>query len=80
MLIRLVFVPAMMKAREVETLFFDYHRQHQVNIVIARIFNIYGPRMSFDDGRVVSNFIIQALRSTDITIYGDGMQTRSFFL
>ena len=64
--------------RSAETLFFDYHRQHQVNIVIARIFNTYGPRMSFDDGRVVSNFIIQALRSTDITIYGDGMQTRSF--
>ena len=64
--------------RSAETLFFDYHRQHQVNIVIARIFNTYGPRMSFDDGRVVSNFIIQALRSADITIYGDGMQTRSF--
>ena len=64
--------------RSAETLFFDYHRQYQVNIVIARIFNTYGPRMSFDDGRVVSNFIIQALRSADITIYGDGMQTRSF--
>jgi UDP-glucuronate decarboxylase len=61
-----------------ETLFFDYHRQHQVEIKVARIFNTYGPRMHPEDGRVVSNFIVQALRGEDITIYGDGSQTRSF--
>ena len=61
-----------------ETLFFDYHRQHKLNIKVARIFNTYGPRMHPDDGRVVSNFIVQALTSEDITIYGDGSQTRSF--
>jgi len=64
--------------RAAETLFFDYHRQFNVNIKIARIFNTYGPNMSLNDGRVVSNFIVQALRSEDITIYGDGSQTRSF--
>ncbi|MEL6857334.1 MAG: UDP-glucuronic acid decarboxylase family protein [Pseudomonadota bacterium] len=61
-----------------ETLFFDYHRQHQVKIKVARIFNTYGPRMNPADGRVVSNFIMQALRGEDITLYGDGEQTRSF--
>jgi UDP-glucuronate decarboxylase len=61
-----------------ETLFFDYRRQHNVNIKVARIFNTYGPRMHINDGRVVSNFIVQALRGEDITIYGDGSQTRSF--
>ena len=61
-----------------ETLFFDYHRQHQVPIKVARIFNTYGPRMHPNDGRVVSNFIVQALRNEPITIYGDGLQTRSF--
>lgn len=61
-----------------ETLFFDYHRQHKLRIRVARIFNTYGPRMRPDDGRVVSNFIVQALRGEDITIYGDGSQTRSF--
>jgi UDP-glucuronate decarboxylase len=61
-----------------ETLFFDYHRQHQLIIKIARIFNTYGPRMHPNDGRVVSNFIVQALTSEPITIYGDGSQTRSF--
>ena len=61
-----------------ETLFFDYHRQHKVRIKVARIFNTYGPRMHPDDGRVVSNFIIQALRDDDITVYGDGSQTRAF--
>ena len=61
-----------------ETLFFDYHRQHQVDIRVARIFNTYGPRMHPNDGRVVSNFIVQALRGEDLTIYGDGSQTRSF--
>ena len=61
-----------------ETLFFDYHRQNGVNIRVIRIFNTYGPRMHPYDGRVVSNFIIQALRGEDLTIYGDGMQTRSF--
>jgi UDP-glucuronate decarboxylase len=61
-----------------ETLFFDYHRQHRLEIKVARIFNTYGPRMLPDDGRVVSNFIVQALRGQDITIYGDGTQTRSF--
>jgi UDP-glucuronate decarboxylase len=64
--------------RAAETLFFDYHRQHGVEIRVARIFNTYGPRMALDDGRVVSNFIIQALRGEDITIFGDGSQTRSF--
>jgi UDP-glucuronate decarboxylase len=61
-----------------ETLFFDYHRQHGLQIKVARIFNTYGPRMHPNDGRVVSNFIMQALRGEDITIYGDGSQTRSF--
>ena len=61
-----------------ETLFFDYHRQHRVQIKVGRIFNTYGPRMHPDDGRVVSNFIVQALRNEPITIYGDGKQTRSF--
>lgn len=61
-----------------ETLFFDYHRQHGLPIKVARIFNTYGPRMMPDDGRVVSNFIVQALRGTAITVYGDGTQTRSF--
>ncbi len=61
-----------------ETLFFDYWRQHQLPIKVARIFNTYGPRMLPDDGRVVSNFIVQALQGDDITIYGDGEQTRSF--
>ena len=61
-----------------ETLFFDYYRQHNVRIRVARIFNTYGPRMRPDDGRVVSNFIVQALRGDPITIYGDGSQTRSF--
>ena len=61
-----------------ETLFFDYHRQHQVQIKVARIFNTYGPRMHPNDGRVVSNFIVQSLRGEDITLYGDGMQTRAF--
>jgi len=64
--------------RAAETLFFDYHRQHDVRIKVARIFNTYGPRMHPDDGRVVSNFIIQALRDDPITIYGNGEQTRSF--
>ena len=64
--------------RAAETLFFDYHRQYGVNIKVARIFNTYGPNMSPNDGRVVSNFIMQALQSKDITIYGDGNQTRSF--
>ena len=64
--------------RAAETLFFDYHRQHQIQIRVARIFNTYGPRMAVDDGRVISNFIVQALRGDDITIYGDGSQTRSF--
>jgi UDP-glucuronate decarboxylase len=61
-----------------ETLFYDYWRQHRVRIKVVRIFNTYGPRMHPDDGRVVSNFIIQALRGQEITIYGDGTQTRSF--
>ena len=61
-----------------ETLFFDYWRQHQLQIKVARIFNTYGPRMHPNDGRVVSNFIVQALRGDDITLYGDGSQTRSF--
>src|SRR3990167_4546040 len=61
-----------------ETLFFDYWRQHRLRIKVARIFNTYGPRMHPNDGRVVSNFIVQALKGEDITIYGDGQQTRSF--
>lgn len=61
-----------------ETLFFDYYRQHQLDIKVARIFNTYGPRMHPNDGRVVSNFIVQALKGEDITLYGDGSQTRSF--
>ena len=61
-----------------ETLFFDYHRQHRLRIKVARIFNTYGPRMHPNDGRVVSNFIVQALKNKPITIYGDGNQTRSF--
>jgi UDP-glucuronate decarboxylase len=61
-----------------ETLFFDYHRQHKLEIKVARIFNTYGPRMHPNDGRVVSNFIVQALKGEPITIYGDGSQTRSF--
>ena len=64
--------------RMAETLFFDYHRQHNVDIKVIRIFNTYGPRMNPDDGRVVSNFIVQALKGENITIYGDGSQTRSF--
>ena len=64
--------------RAAETLFFDYHRQHGVRIKVARIFNTYGPRMHPNDGRVVSNFIMQALRGEPITVYGDGTQTRSF--
>ena len=64
--------------RVAETLFFDYHRQNDVDIKVIRIFNTYGPNMSANDGRVVSNFIVQALKSEDITIYGDGSQTRSF--
>lgn len=64
--------------RVAETLFFDYHRQHGLRIRVARIFNTYGPRMAADDGRVVSNFIVQALREEPLTIYGDGSQTRSF--
>jgi len=59
-------------------LFFDYHRQHGLPIKIARIFNTYGPRMMLDNGRVVSNFIVQALRGDPITVYGDCIQTRSF--
>jgi UDP-glucuronate decarboxylase len=61
-----------------ETLFFDYRRQHRLPIKVARIFNTYGPNMHPGDGRVVSNFVIQALRNEDITVYGDGSQTRSF--
>jgi len=61
-----------------ETLFFDYHRQHGLRIKVARIFNTYGPNMHPDDGRVVSNFVVQALRGQDITVYGDGAQTRAF--
>jgi UDP-glucuronate decarboxylase len=61
-----------------ETLFFDYYRQHKLDIRVARIFNTYGPRMHPNDGRVVSNFIVQALKGQDITLYGDGEQTRSF--
>ncbi len=61
-----------------ETLFFDYHRQHKLRIKVARLFNTYGPRMAVNDGRVVSNFIVQALQGQDITVYGEGRQTRSF--
>jgi UDP-glucuronate decarboxylase len=61
-----------------ETLFFDYHRQYGIKIKVARIFNTYGPRMDLNDGRVVSNFIVQALKNEPITIYGEGLQTRSF--
>jgi len=64
--------------RAAETLFFDYHRQHQLRIRVVRIFNTYGPRMAADDGRVVSNFIVQALQVKDLTVYGEGSQTRSF--
>jgi len=64
--------------RAAEALFFDYHRQHKIPIKVARIFNTYGPRMSVNDGRVVSNFIVQCLKNKPITIYGDGSQTRSF--
>lgn len=64
--------------RASETLFFDYHRKHNVDIKVMRIFNTYGPRMDVGDGRVVSNFIVQALRGENVTIYGDGSQTRSF--
>ena len=61
-----------------ETLFFDYHRENKVDVRVVRIFNTYGPRMLADDGRVVSNFIVQALKGEDLTLYGDGLQTRSF--
>ncbi len=61
-----------------ETLFFDYHRQNRVDIRVVRIFNTYGPRMLVSDGRVVSNFIVQALRGEPLTVYGEGLQTRSF--
>lgn len=64
--------------RAAETLFFDYHRQHNLDIRVVRIFNTYGPNMAMNDGRVVSNFIVQALKGKPITIYGDGSQTRSF--
>jgi len=64
--------------RVAESLFFDYHRQHNINIKVARIFNTYGPKMAVNDGRVVSNFIVQCLRKEPITIYGNGNQTRSF--
>jgi len=64
--------------RAAETLFFDYFRQYDVDIRVARIFNTYGPRMALDDGRVVSNFVIQALRGENLTVYGEGTQTRSF--
>lgn len=64
--------------RAAESMFFDYNRQFEVDIRVARIFNTYGPRMAFDDGRVVSNFIVQALNNLDITLYGDGKQSRSF--
>lgn len=64
--------------RAAETLFFDYHRQHRLRVKVARIFNTYGPRMAIDDGRVVSNFIVQSIRGEPLTVYGDGNQTRSF--
>jgi UDP-glucuronate decarboxylase len=66
--------------RAAETLCFDYHRQHKVDIRVVRIFNTYGPNMQINDGRVVSNFIVQALKNEDITVYGDGKQTRSFVM
>jgi UDP-glucuronate decarboxylase len=66
--------------RAAEALFFDYHRQHNLKIKVVRIFNTYGPKMNPEDGRVVSNFIVQALQGNPITIYGDGSQTRSFCL
>ncbi len=73
------FAPVMTKANvALKHLFLDYHRQHNLDIKIARIFNTYGPRMHANDGRVVSNFIVQALKGEDITIYGDGQQSRSF--
>ena len=79
MLIQLALGRAMTKAkRAAETLFFDYHRQHNLDIRVVRIFNTFGPQMKVDDGRVVSNFIMQALNNEPITIYGDGTQTRSF--
>ena len=69
----------MMRAKDVfETIFWDYKRQHNVDVKVIRIFNTYGPRMQKNDGRVVSNFIIQALTNKNITVYGDGSQTRSF--
>ena len=64
--------------RVAESLFFDYRRMHHVQIKVIRIFNTYGPKMAVDDGRVISNFIVQALKNEDVTVYGDGMQTRSF--
>ena len=67
-----------MKGNCAETLFFDYFRQYGVDIKVVRIFNTYGPLMRLDDGRVISNFIVQALRGEELTIYGDGQQTRSF--
>src|SRR6201996_3443346 len=71
-------MPALDGKRCAETLFFDYWRQHKLQIKVARIFNTYGPRMDPNDGRVVSNFVVQALKGEDITLYGDGMQTRAF--
>ena len=68
----------MMKVKDAETLFMDYKREHDLDIRIVRIFNTYGPNMTKNDGRVVSNFILQALNDENITIYGDGLQTRSF--
>lgn len=68
----------MTRARELQNLFFDYQRQYGLDIKIARIFNTYGPNMDPNDGRVVSNFIMQALKNEDVTIYGDGSQSRSF--
>ena len=70
----------MTKVKNSESLCFDYQRMHKTEIRVARIFNTYGPRMVPDDGRVVSNFIVQALSNSPITIYGDGSQTRSFLL
>lgn len=64
--------------RAAETLFFDYHRQHNLDVRVVRIFNTFGPRMALNDGRVISNFIVQALKNDPVTIYGDGAQTRSF--
>ena len=71
-------VIAMMKANAARNSIFDYYRQYKTAIRVVRIFNTYGPNMAKDDGRVVSNFIVQALKNEDITIYGDGAQTRSF--